>query len=198
MPKKTKQKEPPKLPELGQLQVELELENRKWEARKALRSIVFVLLVVTAAAVVVAVLMFPILQVKRSSMGNTLQNGDVIVTMNTSNYQAGDVIAFYYNNTLMIKRIVAVSGDTVRINKKGDVSVNGKTLTEPYVTEKVRGDCTVEFPYEVPEGKFFVLNDQRDSAIDSRNATLGCVGGDQIVGKVLVRVWPFEAIGPLA
>lgn len=198
MPKKTKQKEPPKLPELEQLQVELELENRKWEARKALRSIVFVLLVVTAAAVVMAVLVFPILQVKRSSMGNTLQNGDVIVTMNTSNYQAGDVIAFYYNNTLMIKRIVAVSGDTVRINKKGDVSVNGKTLAEPYVTEKVRGDCTVEFPYEVPEGKFFVLNDQRDSAIDSRNATLGCVGADQIVGKVLVRVWPFEAIGPLA
>ena len=86
--------------------------------------------------------------------------------------------------------MIATSGDLVDIDEKGNVYVNGSLIDEPYVSEKGLGECDIDLPYLVPEGKFFVLGDRRMSSIDSRSSAIGCVDGDQLVGKVLGKVWP--------
>lgn len=183
------------LPSIEQIEAELKKENSKKEYNRVLRSTIFVLLVVTAAAVIVAVLMFPVLEIKGDAMNATLHSGDFVVTGKAADYGRGDVVAFYYNNTLMVKRIIAVGGDEVDIDEDGNVSVNGQALSEPYVTQKALGECTVTLPYTVPKGEFFVLGDNRSQSVDSRNTALGPVTQDLIVGKLLLRVWPITAIG---
>ncbi len=183
------------LPTVEQIEAELNKENSKKEYNRVLRSTIFVLLVVTAAAVIVAVLMFPVLEIKGDAMTTTLRNGDFIVTGKAQEYERGDIIAFYYNNTLLVKRIIAKGGDEVDIGEDGSVTVNGQPISEPYVAEKTRGDCTVTLPYSVPKDEFFVLGDNRAQSVDSRNTALGAVTQDLIVGKLLFRVWPVTAIG---
>lgn len=183
------------LPSIEQIEAELKRENSKKEYNRVLRSTIFVLLVVTAAAVIVAVLMFPVLEIKGDAMNATLHSGDFVVTGKAADYGRGDVVAFYYNNTLMVKRIIAVGGDEVDIDEDGNVSVNGQALSEPYVTQKALGECTVTLPYTVPKDEFFVLGDNRSQSVDSRNTALGPVTQDLIVGKLLLRVWPITAIG---
>lgn len=183
------------LPSIEQIEAELKKENSKKEYNRVLRSTVFLLLVVTAAAVIVAVLMFPVLEIKGDAMSATLHNGDFVVTGKSSNYKRGDVIAFYYDNTLLVKRIVATGGDEVEIDEDGNVSVNGQALSEPYVTGRTLGECNVTFPLTVPQDEFFVLGDNRTQSVDSRNTALGTVTQDLIVGKLLFRVWPITAIG---
>lgn len=183
------------LPTIEQIEAELKKENTKKEYNKVLRTTIFVLLVVTAAAVIITVLMFPVLEIKGDAMNATLRNGDFIVTGKAAEYSRGDVIAFYYNNTLLVKRIIAVGGDEVDIDEDGNVTVNGQAISEPYVTGKTLGECNVTFPYSVPSDEFFVLGDNRAMSVDSRNTALGTVTQDLIVGKLLFRVWPFGAIG---
>lgn len=183
------------LPTIEQIEAELNKENHKKEYNRALRTTIFVLLVVTAAAVIVAVLMFPVLEIKGDAMGATLHDGDFVVTGKAAQYGPGDVIAFYYKNTLLVKRIIAVGGDEVDIDKEGNVTVNGQALSEPYVTGKALGDCDLTLPYTVPKDEFFVLGDNRSQSVDSRNTALGPVTQDLIVGKLLLRVWPFKVIG---
>ncbi len=185
------------LPTVEQIEAELKKENSKKEYNRILRSTVFVLLLVTAAAVIVAVLMFPVLEIKGGTMGKTLTAGDFVVTSKAAQYQPGDVVAFYYNNTLLVKRIIAVGGDEVRMEEDGTVLVNGKRLQEPYVVEKSLGDCDVVFPLTVPRDEFFVLGDNRTTSVDSRNTALGAVTQDLIVGKLFFRVWPLTAIGKI-
>ena len=183
------------LPTIEQIEAELKKENHKKEYNRVLRTTIFVLLVVTAAAVIVAVLMFPVLEIKGDAMNATLQNGDFVVTGKAAQYGRGDVIAFYYNNTLLVKRIIAVGGDEVDIDEEGNVTVNGQALSEPYVTGRALGECNVTFPYSVPKDEFFVLGDNRSQSVDSRNTALGPVTQDLIVGKLLFRGWPFTVIG---
>lgn len=183
------------LPTIEQIEAELNKENHKKEYNRVLRTTIFVLLVVTAAAVIVAVLMFPVLEIKGDAMGATLHDGDFVVTGKAAQYGRGDVIAFYYNNTLLVKRIIAVGGDEVDIDKEGNVTVNGQALSEPYVTGKALGDCNLTLPYTVPKDEFFVLGDNRSQSVDSRNTALGPVTQDLIVGKLLLRVWPFKVMG---
>ncbi|NBJ88250.1 signal peptidase I [Acutalibacter sp. 1XD8-36] len=183
------------LPTIEQIEAELKKENNRKEYNRVLRSTIFVLLVVTAAAVIVAVLMFPVLEIKGEAMNTTLRNGDFVVTGKASEYQRGDIVAFYYNNTLLVKRIIAKGGDEVDIDGDGNVTVNGQAISEPYVTEKTLGESNVTFPYSVPQDEFFVLGDNRAQSVDSRNTALGAVTQDLIVGKLLFRVWPITAIG---
>lgn len=185
------------LPSLEQIEAALKRENNKKEYNRVLRSTIFVLLVVTAAAVIVAVLMFPVLEIKGDAMTTTLRNGDFVVTTKSDEYKRGDIIAFYYNNTLLVKRVIAVGGDVVEIDEEGNVTLNNAPLSEPYVAEKTLGDCDVEFPYTVPRDEFFVLGDNRTQSVDSRSTALGPVTQDLIVGKLLLRVWPFSAIGTI-
>ena len=128
-------------------------------------------------------------------MTETLKNEDIVVAVSSSKYKTGDVIAFYYNNNILVKRVIAAAGDWVDIDKDGNVYVNEKPLDEPYITEKSLGDCNIDLPYQVPEGKCFVMGDHRATSIDSRNTAVGCVGNDMVVGKILVRAWPLSEIG---
>jgi signal peptidase I len=153
--------------------------------------------VVAAAAVLIAVLVLPVLQISGSSMTDTLQDGDVVVSISTTDYQTGDIIAFYYNNNILVKRVIATAGDWVDIDEEGNVYVNGDLLDEPYVTEKALGDCNIDLPYQVPDGRCFVMGDHRATSIDSRNTAVGCVSSDMMVGKILFRVWPLSDIGTL-
>lgn len=183
------------VPTIEQLQVELQKEQYKSSYGRVLRSTVFSLLVVSAIAVLIAVLLLPVLRISGTSMTDTLQDGDVVVALNGSDYKTGDVIAFYYNNNILIKRVIATAGDWVDIDEEGNVSVNGEVIDEPYVTEKSLGDCNIKFPYQVPDGRNFVMGDHRATSIDSRNTAVGCVSNDLAIGKIIFRVWPLSEIG---
>ena len=174
------------LPTVAQVEAELEKELSKKEYSRVMRTTVFALMVAAAAAVIIAVLIFPVLR---------MMDGDVVVTMSTSDFTPGDIIAFYYNNTLLVKRVIAVTGDWVDIDKEGNVFVNGEELDEPYVTDKALGECNITLPYQVPEGRIFVMGDHRETSIDSRNTAVGCVNKDLVVGKLLFRVWPLSGLG---
>lgn len=183
------------LPELSLLEAELERERYKNKYGKVLRSTAFSLIVVAAAAVLIAVLLLPVLQISGSSMTESLQDGDIVVALNSSGYKTGDVIAFYYNNNILVKRVIASSGDWVDIDEEGNVYVNDEPLEEPYITEKSLGDCNITLPYQVPDERCFVMGDHRATSIDSRNTAVGCVSNDMVIGKILVRVWPLSELG---
>lgn len=183
------------LPELSLLEAELERERYKNRYGRVLRSTVFSLIVVAAAAVLIAVLLLPVLQISGTSMTDSLQDQDIVVALNSNKYQKGDIIAFYYNNNILIKRVIAAAGEWVDIDADGNVYVNDELLDEPYVTEKALGDCNITLPYQVPDGRCFVMGDHRATSIDSRNTAVGCVSNDMVIGKILVRVWPMSEFG---
>ena len=184
-----------RIPTLEQIEAELQKEQYKSRYGRVLRSTVFSLLVVAAVAVIIAVLVFPVLQISGTSMTETLQDKDIVVAMNSSDYTTGDVIAFYYNNNILVKRVIAVTGDWVDIDEDGHVFVNGEMLEEPYISEKAFGDCNITLPYQVPDEKVFVMGDHRATSIDSRNTAVGCIGSELVVGRILFRVWPLSEMG---
>ncbi|MCD7846993.1 MAG: signal peptidase I [Oscillospiraceae bacterium] len=159
-----------------------------------LRTTVYALVVVAAVAVLLATLFLPVLQVSGSSMEPTLSDDDIILLFKTDNLKTGDLIGFYYQNKLLLKRVIGVAGDTIDIDEEGNVTVNGELLDEPYVTNKSLGECDIELPYQVPENRVFVMGDNRATSIDSRSSAIGCIESYQIVGKVLIRIYPFDRI----
>ncbi|MBQ4051596.1 MAG: signal peptidase I [Oscillospiraceae bacterium] len=180
-------------------QVEAELKRVRYNRRyrSVMKSTVYTLITVAAIAVLVATLWLPVLQIYGSSMTPTLQNGEIVFSVKTSQLEQGDIVAFYYNNKILVKRAIAGPGDWVNIDPDGTVYVNGAMLDEPYITEKSFGDTDIELPYQVPDGRTFVMGDHRSTSVDSRNTAVGCVAEDQIVGKIVFRVWPLEQFGPL-
>lgn len=183
------------VPSLDVIEAALKKEEYKSSYSKVLRSTVFSLIVVAAAAVLVAVLLLPVLQISGQSMTETLQDGDIVVAVNSSKFETGDVIAFYYNNNILVKRVIAYAGDWVDIDEDGNVYVNGEKLDEPYISDKALGECNIDLPYQVPDGRCFVMGDHRAVSIDSRNTAVGCVSSDMVVGKILFRVWPMTEFG---
>ena len=160
-----------------------------------LRNTVFSLMVVAALAVLIAFLLMPVLRVSGDSMAPTMQDQDVVLLLKTDHFETGELCGFYWQNKLLLKRIIAGPGDTIDIKDDGTVYVNGEALDEPYVKEKSFGDCDMEFPYQVPDNKYFVMGDHRSVSIDSRNKVIGCVDKSQLVGKLWIRVWPPNRIG---
>lgn len=183
------------LPDLSLLEAELEREQYKNSFGQVLKSTVFSLLVVAAVSVLIAVLLLPVLQISGTSMTESLQDEDIVVALNSKKYKTGDIIAFYYNNNILVKRVIAAAGDWVNIDTDGNVYVNDELLDEPYISEKALGDCNIALPYQVPDGRCFVMGDHRATSIDSRNTAVGCVSNDMVIGKILVRVWPLSGLG---
>ena len=184
-----------KAPTVEMIETELEKEQYKRNYSRVLRSTIYILIVVAAATVIIAVLVFPMLQITGTSMADTLKEGDIVLAWSGSEYGAGDVAAFYYNNNILVKRVIATSGDWVDIDEEGNVSVNGEVLDEPYVSEKSLGYCNIDFPYQVPDGRSFLLGDHRDTSMDSRSEEIGCVADDMMVGKIVFCVWPLTDFG---
>lgn len=185
------------LPTAEQLDMERRRLRYKRRYNRTLRSTVAILIVVAALAVLAATLWMPVLRVYGSSMAPTLHNGEILVSVKTKDFSSGDIIAFYHGNKLLIKRYIAGPSDYVNVDEDGAVSVNGTLLDEPYLAEKAYGEADIEFPYQVPDQRYFVMGDNRSVSIDSRSSIVGCIAGDQIVGKVVFRVWPLSAFGPL-
>lgn len=185
------------LPTAEQLDMERRRLRYKRRYNRTLRSTVAILIVVAALAVLAATLWMPVLRVYGSSMAPTLHNGEILVSVKTKDFSSGDIIAFYHGNKLLIKRYIAGPSDYVNVDEDGAVSVNGTRLDEPYLAEKAYGEADIEFPYQVPDQRYFVMGDNRSVSIDSRSSIVGCIAEDQIVGKVVFRVWPLSAFGPL-
>ncbi len=192
---KSEPKKPLEMPTIEQLETELGREKYRWRFRRVMRNTIYALITVAAAAVLVATLWMPVLQISGNSMTPTLTGGEVVVTIKGASFQPGDIVAFYYDNKILVKRVIAGPGDWVDIKEDGTVLVNEQELYEPYLVEKALGDCDITLPYQVPESKIFVMGDHRSVSVDSRNTALGCVAYDQIVGKLVFRVWPFETLG---
>ena len=182
-------------PTSEQLEAELLRVKYKRRYRSVLKSTVYTLVIVAAIAVLVATLWLPVLQIYGTSMTPTLQDGEIIFSVKGSDFQPGDIIAFYYNNKILVKRVIANAGEWVNIDEDGTVYVNERAIEEPYLTEKALGDCNIELPYQVPDGKIFVMGDHRSTSVDSRNTAVGCVAQEQIVGKIVFRVWPLDRLG---
>ena len=183
------------LPETSLLARELDRETYRSRFMATLRSTIFTLITVAASAVLVAVLLLPILRIYGTSMAGTLDGDDVVVSIKTSTFNQGDVVAFYYNNNILVKRVIAKAGEWVDIDEEGNVFVNNQKLDEPYLSDKALGETNIELPYQVPEGRIFVMGDNRSVSIDSRNTSIGCVSTEQIVGQIVFRVWPLNKFG---
>ena len=183
------------IPSVQELERELQRERYRIRFRSTLRSTVCALITVAAVAVLVATLLLPVLQIYGSSMTPTLTDGDIVLSLKEADFQRQDIIAFYYNNKILVKRVIARAGEWVNIDEEGNVTVNGEPLEEPYVMDKSLGECDIQLPYQVPEGRLFVMGDHRSVSVDSRSSAVGCVAEEQIVGKLIFRIWPISGFG---
>ncbi len=182
-------------PEVGALEAELRRERKKLRIARTARNTLYTLLVVAAVSVLVATLMTPVLRILGHSMSPTLEAGQYVVSLKGSAFRQGDLVSFYIGNNLLVKRVIALPGDWVDIRADGTVLVNGVELEEPYLGEKAFGNCDLELPYQVPENKYFLMGDDRAVSQDSRSTVIGCIAEDQIVGKIVLCIWPLSDFG---
>ena len=182
-------------PEVGALEAELRRERKKLRIVRTARNTLYTLLVVAAVSVRVPTLLTPVLRILGHSMSPTLEAGQYVVSLKGSAFHQGDLVSFYIGNNLLVKRVIALPGDWVDIRADGTVLVNGVELEEPYLGEKAFGNCDLELPYQVPENKYFLMGDDRAVSQDSRSTVIGCIAKDQIVGKIVLCIWPLSDFG---
>lgn len=190
-------KEPVDYPSVEQLAAELKRVKYRSRYRAVLRSTLYMLSVVAAVAVLVATIWMPVLQIYGGSMTPTLNEGDIVVSVKGSDFEPGGLVAFYLGNKILVKRCIAGPGQWVDIDESGNVYVDGKLLEEPYLTEKSLGGSNIELPYQVPDNRYFCMGDHRSTSVDSRHTEIGCVSEEQIVGKIVFRVFPLREFGKL-
>ena len=187
----------PAVPSVRQLEEELKREKYRGRYKRLLRGTVSTVLVVIAAVVLISNLLLPILRIYGSSMSPTLTNGDIVAAMRYGSYERGDIVAFYYNEQILVKRIIGLPGEMVDIDADGNVSIDGEPLDEPYLTEKSLGECDIELPYQVPEGRYFVMGDNRGVSSDSRSSQVGCIAEERIIGELIFTLWPLSEFGTI-
>lgn len=183
------------IPTAEQLSAELERIRYKKDYGKMLYNTVSSLIVVAAAAVVISLLLLPVFRVTGTSMTPTMNNNDLLICSKSSNFESGDIVAFYFNNKVLLKRVIGTAGDVIDISEDGTVYVNGEILDEPYISEKAFGECDIKLPYQVPDNRIFVMGDHRSVSVDSRSASVGCIADEYVIGKVILRLWPLEDFG---
>ena len=152
-------------------------------------------LVTFMGGLLILLMFLPVLEVSGSSMEPTLRDGDILVLFRPKTVEAGEMCGMYAQGRLILKRVIGLPGDVVRMDEHGNVYVNDVELQEPYVSQKTLGNCDLTFPYTVPENSLFVLGDHRETSIDSRSDLIGCVDMDQVMGQVVARIWPPQSIG---
>lgn len=179
-------------PQLELLQEELKRERYKRRFRHVLRSTINTLIVVAAVATLIATMFMPVLQIAGVSMEPTLNDGDIVLLIKSGRMETGDLCAFYYSNKILIKRVIGTPGDYLWINSDGTVYLNNTELIEPYITNRSLGECDVEFPCQISENHYFVMGDQRETSIDSRSSVIGNVADDQLIGKIICKIWPLS------
>lgn len=185
------------IPDVQELEAELKRVKYRSRYHSVLQSTVYTLVVVAAIAVLVATIWMPVLQIYGTSMTPTVNEDDIVISMKGSEFEAGDLIAFYLGNKILVKRCIAGPGQWVNIDESGSVYVDGTLLEEPYLTEKALGDCNITLPYQVPDNRYFCMGDHRSTSVDSRHTDVGCVSEEQVVGKIVFRVWPLKDFGSL-
>ncbi len=190
-----KKKKFSEIPDVELLEKELNRQHYKHRYIRTLRSTVCTLITAAAIAILVATLFLPVLQIYGNSMNPTLSEGNIVLSLKDADFKQGDVIAFYYNNKILVKRVICGPGSWINIDEDGTVYVDNEPIDEPYLTEKAFGDCDIELPYQVPESRYFVMGDHRSTSVDSRNTAVGCIAEEQIVGKIVFRVWPLKELG---
>lgn len=178
---------------------EIEDERLRYHIRKRygriIRNTIGTLLVVAAIAILVASLILPVFRTTGSSMNPTLDDGQIVVSLNGSKFDHGDIVSFYIGNKVLVKRVIAGPGEWVDIDRKGNVFVDGQLIDENYVLEKAFGKCDISFPLQVGKNQWFLLGDNRENSVDSRLTEVGCVTKEQIIGRVFFRVWPLSKFG---
>ncbi|MBO6157799.1 MAG: signal peptidase I [Firmicutes bacterium] len=179
-------------PSIGQLEQEFARENRKKQVKGVLKSTLYILASVAAVVIILAMVFFPVLKIYGTSMTPTLDEGQYVLAAKGATFNQGDIIAFYYNNQILVKRVIAFPGDWVDVREDGTVIVNGEILKEDYLSEKHQGITDLNYPYQVPESTLFVMGDHRMTSVDSRSSSVGCIPEDNIVGKIFFRVWPID------
>ncbi len=183
------------IPTAAQFEKEMKRLKYKQNFRNSVKSTVSALITIVAVAVILSTMLIPVLRVTGTSMTPTLQNDEYVLCSKVSTVKQGDIIAFYYNNRILLKRVIGVSGDVIDISDDGTVTLNDKVLDEPYISEKALGECDIELPYQVPENRLFVMGNHRSVSVDSRSTSVGCVAEENIVGKVMLRIWPLKEAG---
>lgn len=185
------------IPNIEQLEVEIARTRYKNRYRSVLQSTIYTLIVVAAIAVLVATIWLPVLQIYGASMTPTLNESDIVVSVKGAEFEQGDLIAFYVGNKILVKRVIALPGQIVDMDEDGTIYVDGTILDEPYLTEKSYGDANIELPYQVPESRYFCMGDHRATSVDSRHTEIGCISEEQIVGRIVFRVWPLTQFGTI-
>ena len=182
-------------PTIEQITAELKRLRARNRYFRLLSSTIFSLVSAAAVAVLISVLLMPVLRIYGSSMEPTLHDGEIVISLKNAKPERGDLIGFYYNNKILVKRVIATSGEWVNIDPAGNVTVNDVPLDEPYVKERAMGECDITLPYQVPEGRIFVMGDHRLTSVDSRSTSVGCTSEEQIVGQIVFCIWPPRDFG---
>ena len=184
------------LPDLNEIESEMSQVRSKGKFRQALKGTIGTFIVVAALAVIVAFIFLPVLRITNGhNMEPGFQPGDIVLLTKNDEVNNGEICAFYFNNKLLLRRVIAREGDKVEIDEKGYVKVNGEFLEEDgYISEHALGQCDIDFPFRVPSGQLFVMGDNRDYALDSRATNFGCISQEEIFGKPLARIYPFTSL----